>query len=251
MKFPFFPYRRHKHRHDRHDAPALSVNDVTVRYVGSNRIALDHVSLDVSQAMRVALVGPNGAGKSTLLKSVAGLLPVASGTIHVFGEPARACHHHKAYLPQRGDVDWRFPITLERLVTTGRYGRLGWFRRPAEEDHQAVCQVLDRLQLGDLKDRQIGRLSGGQQQRALLARALVQNAQLLLLDEPLNAVDAETKEIVCRVITELKEQGKTVIAATHDLSRLASDFDQVVFLEQGQRVPAPDWAADALGDINH
>jgi ABC-type Mn2+/Zn2+ transport system ATPase subunit len=188
---------------------------------------------------RVALVGPNGAGKSTLLKAAAGLLPVLSGEIKIYGQPVGACHHRVAYLPQRGELDWRFPISLRRLVMTGRYVHLGWLRRPGAADWAVVDRVMAQLELSQLAERQIGQLSGGQQQRALLARALAQEADLWLLDEPLNAVDNDTRAIIASVLDELKKQEKTVITATHDLGRLERDFDRAVYLCEGEVVPPP------------
>jgi len=181
------------------------------------------------------------------LKAVAGLLPIAAGAIRIYGNAVGACHHRVAYLPQRGDIDWSFPVTVSRFVLTGRYVHLGWFRRPGGHDRAIVEAVLDRLGLGGLANRQIGRLSGGQQQRALLARALAQGADLLLLDEPLNAVDAETRDVIYQVLAELKAEGKTLVVATHDLGRLAHAFDATVNLQNGSLVQQPgDDAHDVL-----
>jgi manganese/zinc/iron transport system ATP- binding protein len=186
-----------------------------------------------------ALIGPNGSGKSTLLKAVAGLLPVASGAIRVQGNPVGACHHRVAYLPQRGEIDWGFPISVERLVLTGRYVHLGWLSWPRQRDREIVSAALDRLGLSDLAGQQIGNLSGGQQQRALLARALAQAADLLLLDEPFNAVDARTQETIYEAMRSLRDKGKTLVVATHDLSRLEGAFDAVVRLRDGEIETAP------------
>jgi manganese/zinc/iron transport system ATP- binding protein len=194
------------------------------------------LNLCIPRGTRVALVGPNGAGKSSLLKAVAGLLPIRSGTIRIYGNPVGACHHRVAYLPQRGDIDWRFPVTVERLVLTGRYVHMGWFGWPQAHDVRIASEVMDRLGLCGLAQRQIGQLSGGQQQRAILARALAQGADLLLLDEPLNAVDAETREVIHDVMRGLQQQGKTVVVATHDLGSLASEFDAAVYLVEGREV---------------
>ncbi|NTV64309.1 MAG: ABC transporter ATP-binding protein [Oscillochloris sp.] len=220
-------------------APALSLDGVTVVYPGTAGPALRAVSLAVPTGVRAALVGANGAGKSTLLKLVAGLLRPQAGVISIYGRPVGACHHRVAYLPQRGDVDWRFPVTVERLVLAGRYVHLGWLRRPARADHARVAAVLDQLGLAELAERQISQLSGGQQQRALLARALVQEADLLLLDEPLSAVDAASRRIIADVLDALGRQGKTAIVATHHLDRLEEEFDQVFYLDGGviQRLP--------------
>jgi len=223
------------------EAIAIDVRDATVIYAGDRdgRLALDGISLRVPAGTRAALVGPNGAGKSTLLKAIAGLLPLRSGTIRAYGQPVDACLHRVAYLPQRGEIDWRFPVDVKGLVMTGRYVHLGWLRRPGRDDHRRVSAALERLGIADLAERQIGELSGGQQQRALLARALVQDADLLLLDEPLNAVDGGTRAAVARVLDALRGEGKTVVAATHDLGRLEVEYDGALYLSEGRAVPPP------------
>jgi len=208
--------------------------NLSVRYPRAERPALQHVSLRVPPGSRVALVGPNGAGKSTLLKAIAGLLPVVAGSVRVHGSPVGGCCHRVAYLAQRGDLDWRFPITVKRLVLTGRYVHIGWFGWPRRQDRQIVDRVLDMMQIGDLADRRIGELSGGQQQRALLARAMAQEADMLLLDEPLNAVDAQTRQIVRDVLKSLSDAGKTIIAATHDPHDIDVEFERVVQFKSGR-----------------
>lgn len=207
-----------------------------MRHAGDGAPALDGVSLRVPEAARVALAGPNGAGKSTLLKAVAGLLPLSGGRVRVYGNPVGACHHRVAYLPQRGEVDWRFPISVHKLVMGGRYVHLGWVGRPGKRDREAVDRALDRLGIDGLAGRQIGRLSGGQRQRALLARALAQESDLLLLDEPLTAVDAETRRTISGVLSELRELGKTMIVATHDLDGLSQEFEGALYLSDGREV---------------
>ena len=240
MRHPFLAYGGRRHTSQVPEEPALLARSVDAGYDGATGLALRDVSLRVPAGTRVALVGPNGSGKSTLLKAVAGLLPVSSGEIRVYGNAVGACHHRVAYLPQRGEVDWRFPISVKKLVMTGRYVHLGWLRRPGYEDRKAVAEVLQRLGLDHLAGRQIGQLSGGQQQRALLARALVQKGDLLLLDEPLNAVDAATRETISEVLSGLRRTGKTTIMATHDLASLASEFDGALYLSDGREVePEP------------
>ncbi|HEY2584468.1 MAG TPA: ABC transporter ATP-binding protein [Tepidisphaeraceae bacterium] len=234
MKTPRFPYSRHRHGTPAPDVPAVECVDLSVRYPRAERPALQHVSLRVPAGARVALVGPNGAGKSTLLKAVAGLLPVVAGSVRVHGSPVGGCCHRVAYLAQRGDLDWRFPITVRRLVLTGRYVHIGWFGWPRRADRQIVDRVLDILQIGDLADRRIGELSGGQQQRALLARAMAQEADMLLLDEPLNAVDAQTRVIVRDVLKSLSDAGKTIVAATHDPHDIEVEFERVVHFKSGR-----------------
>jgi manganese/zinc/iron transport system ATP- binding protein len=239
MSNSLFPYGRRCHLDPVPGADALATDQVCIDYPGSNRTAVRDVSVRVAPGTRVALVGPNGAGKSTLLKAAAGLLPVHSGTIKIYGNAVGGCHHRVAYLPQRGEIDWKFPISVERLVLTGRYVHLGWLRRPSNGDRQIARDTISRLGLDALAQRQIGALSGGQQQRVLLARALAQGADLLLLDEPLNAVDATTREIVRQVLEDLKKQGKAMLVATHDIGRLESDFDGIVYLNEGRQVTPP------------
>jgi ABC-type Mn2+/Zn2+ transport system ATPase subunit len=236
---PAFPYSRRRHVTPVPGMPALAAESLCAGYEDSPDVALRNITLCVPVGARVALVGPNGAGKSTLLKTAAGLLPVLSGTITIYGQPVGACHHRVAYLPQRGELDWRFPVSLRRLVMTGRYVHLGWLRRPAAADWAIVDRVIAQLELSHLAERQISQLSGGQQQRALFARALAQEADLLLLDEPLNAVDNDTRAIIDGVLDGLKKQQKTVVTATHDLGRLESDFDSAVYLCEGEVIPPP------------
>ncbi len=240
------PYNRRRHASKVPGAPALEAIGVTAGYSGSPEPALRDVNLRVPVGSRIALVGHNGAGKSTLLKAAAGLLPVLSGDLRIYGQPVGACHHRVAYLPQRGDIDWRFPVTVERLVLTGRYVHLGWLRRPGRSDRELARGALQRMGMAPLASRQIGQLSGGQQQRALLARALAQDADLLLLDEPLTAVDAETREAVSGVLAELQAQGKTAIIATHDLGRMEAEFDGALYLSEGREVPPPPGAFTGL-----
>lgn len=232
-------YSRRVHQDAVLGAPALAVRDLVAAYPGTRRLALKGVSLYVPVGAQVALIGHNGAGKSTLLKAVAGLLPARSGSIAIYGNPPRACHHRVAYLPQRGEIDWRFPITLRKLVLTGRYVHLGWLRRPSREDWHIADAMIDALGLSDLRERQISQLSGGQQQRAMLARALTQEADLLLLDEPLNAVDMETRAVIVTVLESLRDQGRTVITATHDLGRLEADFDGALYMAEGREIQPP------------
>lgn len=235
-----FPYGSGFHSDPIAGADALRITALVVRYPDVSEPALSHVDLVVRAGARIALVGPNGAGKSTLLKAVAGLVQPTSGKILIHGNRVGACHHRVAYLPQRGEIDWRFPISVDRFALTGRYVHLGWFRGPGHRDRRIVREYLERLGLGDLRDRQIGELSGGQQQRLLLARSLAQGADLLLLDEPLNAIDAETRDTIHETLRDLQREGKTMLCATHDLGRLSEDFDDAVYLDAGRRVGAAD-----------
>jgi len=231
-------YGRRVHQPIVQGAPALDIRDLYVAYPDTRRLALHGLNLTIPVGARAALLGHNGAGKSTLLKAIAGLLPIQRGSIAIYGNPPGACHHRTAYLPQRGEVDWRFPITLRKLVMTGRYAHLGWLRSPTRRDWQIVDGVIEALGLEALRERQIGQLSGGQQQRAMLARALAQESDLLLLDEPLNAVDAETRTIINQVLKTLHQQGKTLVVATHDTSRLEEDYDLAFSLSGGRQILA-------------
>jgi ABC-type Mn2+/Zn2+ transport system ATPase subunit len=231
---PLWPYSGRAHRHPILGSCALHVRNLLVHYATANRPAVAGIDLEVHSGQRVALVGHNGAGKSTLLKAAAGLVKAQSGTITVYGNPVGACHHRTAYLPQRADIDWHFPITAADLVMTGRYVHLGWFRRPGKEDSQRVRSAFEQLGISDLASRQIAQLSGGQQQRVLLARALVQEASLFLLDEPLNAVDESTRSVVDQVLAEHARRGGSVLMSTHDLGRLAESFDLAVYLVDGR-----------------
>lgn len=233
------PYRRQQHREVIVGAPAVHAVKLRGAYPHQRAPALDGVSLQVPMGARIALVGANGAGKSTLLKLLAGLLPLHQGELRLFGHPLATSAQRVAYLAQRSEVDWRFPMTVARLVGTGRYVHRGWLRGLGAADHQMVATVMAQLQIDNLAQRQIGQLSGGQQQRTLLARTLAQEADLLLFDEPLNAVDAETRAIIARVLDDLKAQQKTVLIATHDLGRLESDFDGALYLSEGHAIAPP------------
>lgn len=231
---PWLPYSGRGHRDPQAGQPAVQVEHLSVRYRKAGSDALHAVSLEVAVGQRVALVGPNGAGKSTLLKTLAGLVKPQSGQVALYGNPVGACHHRTAYLPQRTDLDWQSPLTVSDLVMTGRYVHLGWLSWPSQADRVRVRRVLERLGIADLAERQIGDLSGGQQQRTLLARALVQEASLFLLDEPLNAVDEATRDVVDEVLTQHTQNGGSVLVATHDLGRLTDSFDSAVYLREGR-----------------
>ncbi len=229
-------YCQHRHSSPNPKAPALEIKGLDVTYPRSDTLAIAGLSTHVHVGDSVALVGPNGAGKSTLFKAISGLLPIKNGSIRIFGHSLGACHHRVVYLPQRSDIDWGFPISVMDLVTTGRYVYLGWFATLRKKDKQAAHEALKQMRLLDLKDRQISKLSGGQQQRVLIARALAQDADLLLLDEPLNAVDAETRQIVAELLLKIKSEGKTVIVATHYYDQEEGRYDGAIFLKDGTQV---------------
>ena len=208
--------------------PAIAVEDLTVAY--GERPALWDIDLEVPAGTLMAIVGPNGAGKTTLIRAVLGLLRPAAGRIAVFGRPYGADRRLVAYVPQRGTVDWDFPTNVLDVVTMGRYGRLGWIRRPGRSDRAAALEALDRVGMTDFADRQISQLSGGQQQRVFLARALVQDAPLYLMDEPFQGVDAVTERAIVELLQGLRREGRTVVAVHHDLQTVQEYFDSVTLL---------------------
>ncbi|QQE73023.1 metal ABC transporter ATP-binding protein [Brevibacillus composti] len=211
-------------------AVPLQVRDLTVAY--QKKPVLRNVNLRVPEGKLIAIVGPNGAGKSTLIKAVQGLIPAASGTAEIYGKPFAQQRKLVGYVPQRESVDWDFPTDALDVVLMGRYGRLGWFRRPGKADRQFAMECLKKVGMADYADRQISQLSGGQQQRVFLARALAQEAQLYFMDEPFAGVDASTERAIIQLLGDLKKQQKTVLVVHHDLQTVAEYFDWVVLLNR-------------------
>ncbi len=210
--------------------PAIRVENLTVSYRG--KPAVRNVFVTVERGLRVGLIGPNGAGKSTLLRALVGLLVPDTGRVELFGQPPEAVRRRVAYVPQRSEVDWDYPVVVEEVVLMGRFPHLGWIRRPRPQDLLIVRQCLERVGMEAHSQRQIGQLSGGQQQRVFLARALAQEADLLLLDEPFVGVDAATEETIYRMLDDFHQEGRTVVVATHDLSRAQTAFDRLILLNQ-------------------
>ena len=208
--------------------PYLAIDAVTAGYDG--RPALAGVTMHVPHGAQVAVVGPNGAGKSTLFKALVGLLPVRSGRVLLHGRPPGGQMDPIAYVPQREEIDWSFPVTVRDVVTMGRYGRLGWFRRPKAADREVVARSLEELGIAELAGRAIGELSGGQQQRVFLARALAQEPHVLLLDEPFTGVDVNAKETILGLLARLRERRITVLVSTHDMQTAADRFELVALL---------------------
>lgn len=207
--------------------PFLKAADLSVRYNGVN--ALEEISFELQEGEQVAVVGPNGAGKSTLFKVIAGALQATSGEIHLSGH---APHGHIciAYLPQRSEVDWSFPVTVKDVVMMGRTRKLGLLNWPKKADWALVGECLALVNMTELSHRQIDELSGGQQQRMFIAQALAQEAELLLMDEPLGGLDAPSQEEVFTILGKLRQHNVTVMVATHDLGLAAQRFDRVMLL---------------------
>jgi ABC-type Mn2+/Zn2+ transport system ATPase subunit len=212
------------------DVPAIRVQNLTVSYRG--KPAVRNVTVTVEQGLRVGLIGPNGAGKSTLLRALVGLLVPDAGTVELFGKPVPEARRLVAYVPQRSEVDWDYPVVVEEVVLMGRFPHLGWVRRPGPEDRRLARECLRQVGMEDFAGRQIGQLSGGQQQRVFLARALAQEARLFLLDEPFVGVDAATEQTIYGLLDRFREEGRTVVVATHDLSRAQTAFDRLLLLNQ-------------------
>ena len=218
------------HTYHQHDQPILDVSHITVRYNG--RVALDNVTFHLHEGERVAVVGPNGAGKSTLFKVVAGVLPPTSGEVNVFGSRPRG-HVCIGYIPQRSQVDWNFPVTVADVVMMGRSAKLGPLNFPHKKDWEHVNHALETVDLSNLAARQIGQLSGGQQQRMFIARALAQEAELMLMDEPLTGLDTPSQEGILDLLDRLKKEKVTVMVATHDLDQASTHFDRIMLLNHG------------------
>ena len=202
---------------------AIEIRNLTVAY-GEN-IALENLNLDVEAGSLMALVGPNGAGKSTLIKTILKFLKQITGEIKINGKTL-------AYVPQRNSVDWDFPTTLFDVVEMGCYGRVGFFKRVSKEEKQKVLKAIEQVGMLDFKDRQISELSGGQQQRAFIARALVQEADIYLMDEPFQGVDSTTEKSIVDILKKLKSEGKTLIVVHHDLQTVPTYFETVTFINK-------------------
>ena len=216
---------------------AIEVCHLTVAY-REKPVLLD-IDLCVPTGALMAIVGPNGAGKTTLIKSVLGLVEPAVGSILVQGKPYRKDRSRIAYVPQRGSVDWDFPTNALDVVEMGTYGRLGWFRRPGHAERERALQALAEVGMASFSDRQISQLSGGQQQRVFLARALVQDADIFLMDEPFQGVDATTERTIVDLLRTLQKLGKTVLVVHHDLQTVQEYFDQVLLLNVRQIAAGP------------
>ncbi len=208
--------------------PAIQIDDLTVAY--DYKPVLWDIDLIIPEGVLMAIVGPNGAGKSTLIKSILGIIKPIAGSVQVFGKPYKKQVDKVAYVPQKGSVDWDFPTTALDVVMMGTYGSLGWIKRPGQKEKKAALEALEKVGMLEFKTRQISQLSGGQQQRIFLARALVQNAAIYLMDEPFQGVDATTEKAIINILKELRQAGKTLIVVHHDLQTVPEYFDWVTFL---------------------
>ncbi len=207
---------------------AVEVHDLTVAY--DSKPVLWDIDLAIPSGKLVAVIGPNGAGKTTLIKSVLGLIKPVSGTINFPSLNTNRINKKIAYVPQSGSVDWDFPATVLDIVMMGRYGHLGWFKRPGKNEREMAMETLKTVGMEEYANRQISQLSGGQQQRVFLARALIQQSEIYFMDEPFKGVDAQTEKSIIALLKALKKQGKTVIVVHHDLQTVDEYFDWVTLV---------------------
>ncbi|GFE50573.1 manganese transporter [Roseobacter cerasinus] len=210
----------------------LAAEDVTVTY-RNGHTALWDASFDIPRGTVTALVGVNGAGKSTLFKAIMGFVPASKGQISILGLSVREALRRNlvAYVPQSEEVDWAFPVLVEDVVMMGRYGHMGFLRRPRQADHDAVDQALARVNMQDYRHRQIGELSGGQRKRVFLARALAQDGQVILLDEPFTGVDVKTEEQIVALLRDLRAEGRVMLVSTHNLGSVPEFCDRTILVK--------------------
>lgn len=206
----------------------LRVNNLAVAY--QKKLVLEDISFSIPEGKLIGIIGPNGAGKSTLIKAILELVPPISGKVEIFGDSYKNTRKRVGYVPQRESVDWDFPTDALDVVMMGRYGQLGWFKRPDKREKEHAMECLDQVGMSQYAHRQISQLSGGQQQRVFLARALAQDAQLYFMDEPFVGVDAATEKAIITLLTKLKNQGKTVLVVHHDLNTVKEYFDWIMLL---------------------
>lgn len=210
----------------------ISASHVTVTY-RNGHMALHDASFDIPRGTITALVGVNGAGKSTLFKAIMGFVPAANGEIRLLGKTVKDALRENlvAYVPQAEEVDWAFPVLVQDVVMMGRYGKMGFFRRASKADHAAVDEALRRVNMLDFRTRQIGELSGGQRKRVFLARALAQDGQVILLDEPFTGVDVKTEEQIITLLRELRDEGRVMLVSTHNLGSVPDFCDRTVLVK--------------------
>ncbi|MDI9471765.1 MAG: ABC transporter ATP-binding protein [Bacillota bacterium] len=220
----------------------IEVEDLTMAY--QDKPVLWDNDVDIIENSRTAIIGPNGAGKSTFLKGILGLLPSLSGYVKFMGRPLEEVREKVAYIPQSKSVNWDFPTTALDVVLMGRYVHLGWIKRPTKKDYRIAEEALERMGMGEYRDRQISQLSGGQRQRVFLARTIAQEAEIYIMDEPLAGVDMTTEKVIIDFLHEAQAEGKTSVVVHHDLNTLADYFDHLVILNK--RVIAQGLMEDVL-----
>ncbi len=208
----------------------LEVCNLSVSY--RHQWAVEDVSFQLRSGQVTGLFGPNGAGKSTIVKAILGLIPIAKGVVTLGSRPLKKQLKRVAYVPQRSQIDWDYPIAVQKVAMMGRIPVTGWFRKPSRQSRAIVREALERVGMWQYRQRQIGELSGGQQQRVFLARAIAQQADVFFFDEPFNNIDRQTEEIVFAVFAELKAQQKTLLVISHDLSETLNNYDQFLLLNQ-------------------
>lgn len=215
------------------ETPGIISHDVTVTY-RNGHTALRNASFEIPTGTITGLVGVNGAGKSTLFKAIMGFVPAAKGEISVLGMPVGEALRQNivAYVPQSEEVDWTFPVLVEDVVMMGRYGHMGFFRRPKATDHAAVTDALARVNMSEFRHRQIGELSGGQRKRVFLARALAQEGQVILLDEPFTGVDVKTEDAIVALLRDLRDEGRVILVSTHNLGSVPEFCDRTILVKQ-------------------
>lgn len=210
--------------------PAIEVRNLTVSY-GPKPALLD-ISFLIEKGLLVGVIGPNGAGKSSLIKAILGFVRRDVGEVRIMGMQAEDAKGLVAYVPQKGSVDWDFPITVEEVTMMGRYGYIPWYRSPSDKDRRIVREALEMVRLEDFRTRQIGQLSGGQQQRVFIARALAQGSEILLLDEPFAGVDAATEKAILELLERARDTGRTLVVVHHDLATAGRYFDRLMLIKQ-------------------
>lgn len=206
----------------------IKVSDLNVSYYGNH--ALKNVSFSLPTGNLIGIIGPNGAGKSTLIKAMLHLIPIEHGSILINGQPVKDVRRNIAYVPQRNNIDWDFPITVKDAVLLGTYPNIKLFRRPTKNDKDWSLHCLEKVGLSTFSNRQIAELSGGQQQRVFLARALAQKTDFLFLDEPFVGVDVASEEMIINILKKLRDEGKTIMVVNHDLTKVEAYFDQLILL---------------------
>jgi len=212
----------------KNDIYIIKIEDLTVSY--DSKPALWDVDLEIPKGVLAAIIGPNGAGKSTLIKAILNLIKPITGRIYFEGKTYKEVRKKIAYVPQKNSVDWNFPTTVFDVILMGRYGHVGWFKKIGKKDKKIAEESMEKLGISHLRNRQISELSGGQQQRVFLARALCQEAEIYLMDEPFQGVDVKTEKAIVLLLKELQKNGKTVIVVHHDLESVPNYFDYVVML---------------------